>query len=168
MRHVAGRKGTDIGQHGLALGVAGRRLPIALVSQKAELQTQLDGQCIGHGERGLDQGQSAHGALGVDVGFAKLRLGHAHSAALVGMPEHLPPMASARVEGAPEVKDISNRRLFSLQDVVVFHFFNSWIFLSFHHLLIAQSIKVIIPRDKSLCTWPRGGGAYNNRGRRGR
>ena len=103
-------------EHGLVLllEIVFARVPRALRAKMLHFEANFRGKRAVERVVGLDDGVAGQCALAKDVGVAKLLLGDGHLLPLIGVPEHLSPVASSGVERAAVVENHSFYRHFLL------------------------------------------------------
>ena len=107
---------TALGCHSLSplIEVIQYRLPKLFISysQVLQLQAELCFQRLTESEVWTDNRIPSQRPFCIDIRLTELSLGDWHPMTLIGMPEHLSPVLSSRVESASVVKDISCRHAF--------------------------------------------------------
>ena len=78
-----------------------------MLMEIVQLQTELGLERLAEGELGLDDGVAPQGTLAMHVSLAIMFLTHGHLLMLVGMPDDLAPVLSARIERATVVENIT-------------------------------------------------------------
>ena len=101
-------------EHGLVLllEIVFACVPRALRAKMLHFEANFRGKRAVERVVGLDNGVAGQCALAKDVGIAKLLFGDRHLLPLIGVPEHLSPVASCGVERAAVVENDSFYRHF--------------------------------------------------------